>query len=59
MLWPPTKVSDKCRGQTGEQALVREVRTAHPSAMLGRLMMMMVAAVVKAGHPGITRKGLG
>jgi hypothetical protein len=40
--------------------LVREVRTAHPSAMMGRLMMMMmVAAVVKASHPGITGKGRG
>jgi hypothetical protein len=27
--------------------------------MMGRLMMMMVAAVVKASHPGITGKGLG
>jgi len=42
-----------------EQALAREVRTAHPSAMMGRLMMMVVAAVVKASHPGITGKDLG
>jgi len=58
MLWPPTEVSDKCRGPRREQTLAREVATAHPSAMMGRLMMM-VAAVVKASHPGITGKGLG
>ena len=59
MLWPPTEVSDECRGPRREQTLAREVATAHPSAMMGRLMMMMVAAVVKASHPGITGKGLG
>ena len=59
MLWPPTEVSDECRGPRREQTLAREVATAHPSAMMGRLMMMMVAAVVKASHSGITGKGLG
>ena len=45
-------------GPRRKQALARDrAPTVHPSAMMGRLMM--VALVVKAKQPGIAGKGLG